>query len=107
MAAPHVAGAAALIASIMPPSATAYQIKQALILSDELDVYASLEYADTHFDSLAEEGTAGRYYDDYRAYDEDDYSEPSEGGSSGACSGLGLGISGLLVIMVLARKRFS
>ena len=107
MAAPHVAGAAALIASVMPSSATAYQIKQALILSDELDVYASLEYADTHFDSLAEEGTAGRYYDDYRAYDEDDYSEPSEGGSSGACSGLGLGISGLLVIMVLARKRFS
>ena len=107
MAAPHVAGAAALIASIMPPSATAYQIKQALILSDELDVYASLEYADTNFDGLAEQGTAGRYYDDYRNYDENDYSEPSDGGSSGACSGLGLGISGLLVIMVLARKRFS
>ena len=99
MAAPHVAGAAALIASVMPSSATAF--------GGELDVYASLDYVDRHFDSLAEEGTAGRYYDDYRAYDENDYSEPSEGGSSGACNGLGLGISGLLVAMALARKRKS
>ena len=107
MAAPHVAGAAALIASYLPPSATAYQIKQAIIISDELDVYASLNYADANFESLAAQGTAGRYYDDYTDYDTSDYSEPSEGDSSGACNGLGLGISGLLVAMVLARKRMS
>ena len=107
MAAPHVAGAAALIASVMPTSATAYQIKQAIIISDELDVYASLNYADANFDGLAAQGTAGRYYDDYMDYDINDYSEPSEGGSSGACNGLGLGISGLLFAMVLARKRMS
>ena len=107
MAAPHVAGAAALIASYLPPSATAYQIKQAIIISDELDVYASLNYADANFESLAAQGTAGRYYDDYVNYDTSDYTEPSDGSSSGACNGLGFGISGLLVAMVLARKRMS
>ena len=107
MAAPHVAGAAALVASILPDYATAYQIKQSLILSDELDVYASLDFAERHFDELAEQGTAGRYYDDYTNYDTNDYSNPSEGESSGACNGLGFGILGLLAVMVLARKKMS
>lgn len=108
MAAPHVAGAAALIASYIPVSATAYQIKQALLIEDELNVYASLNYADANFETLAQEGAEGRYYDDYRSYDEHDYSEPSgDNGSSGGCNGFGLGIAGLLAVMVLARKRMS
>ncbi len=109
MAAPHVAGAAALLASYLPVGVTAYQIKQALLIEDELNVYASLNYADAHFESLAQRGTEGRYYDDYNTYDEQDYSEPSgsSGGSSGGCSGLSLGIAGLGVVFMLARKRMS
>ena len=107
MAAPHVAGAAALLASVLPSTATAYQIKQAIIIGGELDVYASLNYVATSFANLAERGTEGRYYDDYVGYDTQEYTEPSDGGSSGGCEGLGLGFAGLLAVMMLARKRMS
>ena len=108
MAAPHVAGAAALIASYIPVRATAYQIKQALLIGDELNVYASLNYADANFENLASQGTEGRSYDDYRAYDETDYSTPSERtSSSGGCSGLYAGIAGLALVFMLARKEIS
>lgn len=110
MAAPHVAGAAALIASIMPDRITAYQIKQSILIDGELDVYASLDYATRsearNFEGLPERGTAARYYDDYKSYAESEYTPPQEdNNSSGGCSGLQLGIAGLLAVMMLARKR--
>ena len=108
MAAPHVAGAAALIASYMPDRITAYQIKQAIMIDDELDVYSSLNYIDANFENLAKTGNSGRYYDDYRNYAESEYTESEDDGtSSGGCSGLSLGISGLLAVIMLARKRMS
>ena len=108
MAAPHVAGAAALIASYLPERITAYQIKQAILISTELDVYASLNYADANFENLAQVGSEGRDYDDYEDYDISDYSESTDddGSSSGGCNGLSFGIAGLAAVM-LARKRMS
>lgn len=108
MAAPHVSGAAALIASYMPDRITAYQIKQAIMIDDELDIYSSLNYIDANFENLAITGTSGRYYDDYKGYDVHEYTESSdEGGSSGGCDGLGAVISGLALAFMLARKRMS
>ena len=110
MAAPHVAGTAALLASYLPDTATAYQIKQCILIDSELDVYESMRYADTNFDSLASVGTEGRDYDDYKSYEEQEYSHPTvynNGGSSSGCSALSVGLAGAVIVLVLARKRMS
>ena len=91
----------------MPDRITAYQIKQSILIDGELDVYASLNYADANFENLAEKGTEGRYYDDYRGYAETEYTESEDDGtSSGGCDGFGLGLAGFAAVM-LARKRMS
>ena len=107
MAAPHVAGAAALLASVMNSNATAYQIKQCILIGDELDVYASLNYARQHSSGLPERGVEAREYDDYASYSIQDYSEPSDRGSSSGCGGMSYGIAGCIAVLVLARKRMS
>ena len=109
MAAPHVAGAAMLVASVLPEAATAYQIRQALLFSSELDVAGALSYASSNYSSLAARGTEGRSYDDYNSYSEEDYIETGSGktGSSGGCEGLTLGIFGLAAVFMLAIKKIS
>ncbi|MBQ3585901.1 MAG: S8 family serine peptidase [Synergistaceae bacterium] len=110
MAAPHVAGTAALLASYLPSTATAYQIRQCILIGDELDVYASMRFAETDFDTLAAVGTEGRDYDDYLDYNTKEYSEPvlqNNVGSSGGCGTLSLGLSGAVIVLMLARKRMS
>ena len=108
MAAPHVAGAAALVSSVFP-SATAYQIKQALLIGSNLDVSASLSYASAYLSSLTARGTEGRAYDDYKDYDSGSGGggSSSGGSSSGGCSGFQLGITGAFLGIMLARKRMS
>ena len=119
MAAPHIAGAAALLSSIMP-NMTAYQIKQSILRTNgasssgvssasdsDFDLTASITYQENNSSILPSVGTEGRSYDDYDGYDEQDYLPPSDSvGSSGSCNGLTFGFAGLAVIM-LARKRMS
>ncbi len=114
MAAPHVAGTAALVASVMPDTATAYQIKGAVLRGANLDTGAAVNYALNNFDSLPAVGTDGRAYDDYASYGESDYVDPNpdyndngKTSSSGGCEGFTLGLAGVIAVMVLARKRMS
>ncbi len=107
MAAPHVAGAAALLASVMPSYATAYQIKRCILIGDDLDVYASLRYQRDNFSSLPSVGTEGRAYDDYAYYSEGEYVSTGNGNSSSGCSSLSFGIIAAVTVLMLARKRMS
>ena len=111
MATPHVAGAAALIASVLPDEATAYQIKSAILIGEDLDVNASLQYALSNYASLPSVGTEGRSYDDYNSYQTVQYYEDDGGSTSGKSSGCGsftnMSILSVLLIFMLARKRMS
>ena len=109
MAVPHVVGAAALVSSAFP-SATAYQIRQTLLIGSALDVSASLSYASSSLSLLSSKGTEWSAYDDYKLYEEqgERSSYSSDGGSSsGGCSGIQFGIAGTFVVIMLARKRMS
>lgn len=118
MAAPHIAGAAALLASIMPEM-TAYQIKQSILRTNgssgssvssasdsEFDLTASISYQEDNSSILPSVGTEGRYYDDYKTHAVSEYTEAGNSGGSGGCNGIAFGFAGLAVIM-LARKRMS
>lgn len=112
MAAPHVAGAAALL-SAHDPDMTAYQIKQCILSTKAsgaegmLDVNAALDYQEYYGLSLASEGTEGYGYEDWTDetapddpnYDYDYGNNNGGGGSSGGCNGF---ISGALAVMILA-----
>lgn len=122
MAAPHVAGAAALL-SAHDPDMTAYQIKQCILNSKAsgaegmLDVNAALNYQEYYGLSLASEGTESYGYEDWISREEDyEPYEPYEpyydngnggGSSSGGCNGLMAGMFALIFICPLARKFMS
>lgn len=115
MATPHVAGTALLLASVLPESATAYQIKRSIMIGDELDAEASLNYALSNYDSLPARGTEGRAYDDYNSYGTKEYVETNPDGdngggggtSSSGCESFATGLLGIVMLMVLARKGMS
>ena len=122
MAAPHVSGAAALLASVNP-NATAYQLKRAIIDSSSsgiLDLVAALNYQETY--AIPEESTEWKDYDDYSEYSsstqtnyksQNDY-EWGQGlgnllgniGSSG-CNGGGMNIFALILVCPLVKKFMS
>ena len=120
MAAPHIAGAAALLASIMP-NMTAYQIKQSILRTNgasgssvnsasdsEFDLTASVNYQEDNKNILPSVGTEGRAYDDYVDYSvQEEYTPTSNGKSSSGCSSLSVGIIAAVTMLVLARKRMS
>ena len=118
MAAPHIAGAAALLSSIMP-NMTAYQVKQSILrrngayssgvksaADSAFDLTASISYQAENSSILPSVGTEGRAYDDYADYSISENVNPGNSKSSGGCNGLALGFAGLAVI-ILARKRMS
>ncbi|MBQ3693335.1 MAG: S8 family serine peptidase [Synergistaceae bacterium] len=118
MAAPHVAGAAALLAA-HDPDMTAYQIKQCILNSAAsgaegmLDVNAALDYQEYYGLSLASEGTESYGYEDWKdepaPYDPDydyDYGTDKKS-SSGGCNGLTAGIFALIILCPIAKKFMS
>ncbi len=123
MAAPHIAGAAALLSSINP-NMTAYQLKQSIMringasgssvkaASDsEFDLTASISYQESNKNVLPSVGKEGRSYDDYDDYETQEYTETitdrDNGSSSSGCSSLSFGIIGAFAVLMLARKRMS
>ena len=123
MAAPHIAGAAALLASIMPEM-TAYQLKQSILRTNastaslrvasdgEFDLNASLSYQYSYGDSLPEIGTQWADYDDYAEQEPDaSIGYESRGGDDSNNGGCEVGslhmILGAAVVAMLARKRIS
>ncbi|MBQ7545232.1 MAG: S8 family serine peptidase [Synergistaceae bacterium] len=107
MAAPHVAGAAALLASAKP-NYTAYQLKRAILdaSGEKLDLLATLNYQA----AVPEKSTEWTDYDDYEDYttDEQSYSGggDSDSGGSGGCGSLVLGAFALLLIVPIISARF-
>lgn len=122
MAAPHIAGGVALLASIMPEM-SAYQLKQSILrrnastaslsaASDtEFDLSASVSYQDSNGASLPASGTHWSDYDNYASYEVDQYiGYESRGGDSGGggCESVALfGFLPAVVMVMLARKRIS
>ncbi|MBQ9905092.1 MAG: S8 family serine peptidase [Synergistaceae bacterium] len=110
MAAPHVSGTAALIASRFP-TATAYQIRQSILIGSQLDANASLSYAASRMSTLSARGTEGRSYDDYNPsgtdYDYGTDSGKSSSSSGGGCNGISFGFACIAVLISLARKRMN
>ena len=123
MAAPHIAGAAALLSSIKP-NMTAYQLKQSILRTNgasgsslkaaadsEFDLNASISYQKNNSSVLPSVGEEGRSYDDYDDYETQEYTETiadrDKGSSSSGCSALSFGITGAFAVIVLARKRMS
>ena len=120
MAAPHVSGAAALLAA-HDSSMTAYQIKQCLLRSVSsygegmLDVDAALRYQEYYGASLSSEGTEdygyenwnnnSTHYDPYEPYYP--YDENNNSSSSGGCNGFMLAGFAVIMILPLARKFMS
>ena len=120
MAAPHVSGAAALLASVMPEM-TAYQLKRTILDSTStgiLDISAALNY---QADDIPEEGTEGADYDNYSEYspteqtnytNQNDYEWQDLGDvisniTSGSCNGTGLHIFALILLCPLVKKFMS
>ena len=124
MAAPHVSGAAALLAS-MNPDMTAYQLKRVILDSTStniLDLRAALSYQDTA-SYIPEKGSEWTEYDDYSQYspseqtsyddqnnnqnwgqDVDNFWEKISGGS---CNGAGINIFALILLCPLVKKFMS
>lgn len=115
MAAPHVAGAAALLAA-HDPDMTAYQIKQCILGSAAsgaegmLDVNAALDYQEYYGLSLASEGTEADGYEDWRdnddpyePYEPDDYGTDKKS-SSGGCNFFMSGAFAVMILFAFKRK---
>lgn len=110
MAAPQVAGAVALLSSIMPDR-TAYQLKQAILFGTGtgiLDVRAAIDYQAVN-NNIPVKGTQWPEYDNYNDYNEDpkyynDSEDYDSSVSSGSCSGEWLNMFALILLFPLARK---
>ena len=122
MAAPHVSGAVALLASIMPEM-TAYQLKRTILDSTStgiLDLRAAINYQASNT-NIQEEGTEGQDYDNYSEYSpsaQTNYSNQNDyewqnlndfvnNVSSGNCNGEGLNIFALILLCPLVKKFMS
>lgn len=130
MAAPHVAGAAALLASIVP-EATAYQIKQILINNSAessfsaseakgLNIKAVIDYGKNPdaVASILAQGSDWEQYDNYDQVDlndnenlyqyEDDINENGDsGGGAGACGSGELNVFALVLVFPLVKRYVS
>ena len=119
MAAPHIAGAAALIASYAP-GLTAYQLKQVILSGSNsssssvnassggvLDIRAAMDYQAASGSTIPAQGTEWADYDDYKSYEADESMNYGGGGGGSGCDGLTVGFWGVLVAAMLARKRMS
>lgn len=121
MAAPHIAGAIALLASAIPAGSdrTAYQLKRALLdgstVSDAvsasasgiLDLRSAIDYQ-AAVNTIPEKSEEWTDYDDYRQYTPVERSYEPGGGSSsdlfGECSGLGINAGVILLVWLLRRR---
>ena len=106
MAAPFVAGAAALLASVRPDF-SAYQIKRAILdgSGSRLNLLAALNYQAGNT-AIPEVSTENSDYNDYNSYEQSDSAyegngEGSNGGGSG-CNGNAVNISALIVFLIAA-----
>ncbi len=124
MAAPHISGAAALLASILPDSITAYQLKQ-IILGGGSDVSVSasstgilnlksaLQYGETEASSIPAKSSEWAAYDDYNSYDADEnnnddyYEYDDDDDRYGACMGSGFDFFALMLLFPLVKKSLS
>ena len=122
MAAPHISGAAALLASILPDSTTAYQLKQIILGGgSDLSVSASstgilnlksaLNYGKANASSIPAKSSEWAAYDDYNGTDtdgNDDYYEyDDDDRRDGACNGSGLDIFAVIFLLPLVKKTLS
>lgn len=101
MAAPHVAGAAALLASAMP-NRTAYQLRTAILQGSTLDLMASLNYQTMSADDVPQVSSEWPEYRDYDDYEAEDRSYGSTGGGSIGC-GVYANIFMLVILCPLLR----
>ena len=131
MAAPHVGGAAALLAAHMP-SMTAYQIKQCIMETRNmnyaeglLDVAAALEYQEYYASTLEPESKENKEYDNYDSqqadplindnnpvnYEPYDYQDESnnnnDNGGGGGCNGFMFGGLAVVFLFPLVKKFMS
>mgnify|MGYP002624932690 CR=1 FL=1 len=121
MAAPHISGAVALLASVNSKM-SAYQLKQSILRQNassaslqaasdtEFDLNASVNYQNDNAASLPASGTQWADYDNYADYEVDQYIgyESSGGDSGGGCESVALfGFLPAVVMVMLARKRIS
>lgn len=120
MAAPHVAGAALLMASVLPDS-TAYQIRQLLLGGSEevsassgkmLDIKAALDYTNTaEARSIQAKGSEWEEYSDYNTTDTTDPQDNPEtknySKDSGDCNSVQPNIFAMMLILPLAIKLIS
>ena len=116
MAAPHVAGAAALL-SAHDPDMTAYQIKQCILGSVSsgaegiLNVSEALSYQEYYGTSLNSEGTESYGYEDWEDSPYEPY-EPyspygqrgNDNSSSGGCNGFLFGGISVMIIFAFTKK---
>ena len=106
MAAPFVAGTAALLASDMPDR-TGYQIKRAILggmgADGVLDVEEALYYQSDNT-NIPEVSTEWTSYRDYQSYTPTDQPATSNNDSSSGCNGTMTGLFAFLAVIPLLRK---
>ncbi|MBQ7665327.1 MAG: S8 family serine peptidase [Synergistaceae bacterium] len=121
MAAPHIAGAAALLAA-HDPDMTAYQIKQCILDSAGsggegiLDVDAALEYQESYASSLESNTSENDSYSSWKDNssnnnsssnsnnNNNDYGNNYSSSSSGGCNGFMPGILAVIFLYPIAKK---
>ena len=113
MAAPHVAGTVALLASAVP-GLTAYQYKQAVLDSASssgsisiVNAKSALDYLTRNSGSLQQNGTDWTDYNDYGNYSTNTNgygTRNTESDSTGDCNSMNLYASSLMLVVMLVKK---